>query len=742
MTETLKYVVEDRVLAEVLGRNNFSTKESAVLELVKNAYDAGAEKLSISFNKSESNGKLFIEIADDGTGMNADDIKNAWMHVGKSTREYVDSKTGRVFAGSKGIGRFALARLGEKIELFSKKDGNFSIKWSTDWEKSSLESIELSDAKSGTIIRIYDLRDKWSSRNIIPLKVYLSKVYNDDKMEVILNYQAGGVDVTDRTKNIWINPKIGENFVDSIKIDYDSNSQTLNVKLVLDEFKSSVKEIVGLSPKGTEVSLNIASELKKDIIKLLKEDEEEKEVSEEDIEAILTELGDFSGMLYFSLVSVTDKDFEKFEYKYQNLSDRYSYGVILYRNSFSIDSFEGRRDWLKLSQRAAASPAAASHVSGSWRVRHNQLSGYISIDKQKNNHIEDISNRQGVVENIYFNILVEIIHVALKEFESYRQNIIRQISRYKDRLIERTIIEAQKESTAEDIVRSTIENPEKISELTKDDFEKIQEKINTQKQALDDLGEDRKRIEENYRYEVQLLNVLATLQLKVSSLSHEVQNNRNSLAANPTKIEEALKRKYGWGELLLEKPSSRNIPKLIDGLSNDLEKVLDLADTIIDETKKDNFAVKEFELEELLDLIVNKWKQQYNWVKFIVRVNHDEKIKISYDLLMVIMDNLILNSVQINESTGDLSITIELNYSDGELRLVYFDNGVGLDAKYKDNPGKILNVHETTREDGHGLGMWIVSNTIYKLGGEIEINPKFKGFYLQASIKIDESENQ
>ncbi|MDY7593450.1 hypothetical protein UN679_03970 [Streptococcus suis] len=48
-------------------------------------------------------------------------------------------------------------------------------------------------------------------------------------------------------------------------------------------------------------------------------------------------------------------------------------------------------------------------------------------------------------------------------------------------MIERTIIEAQKESTAEDIVRSTIENPEKISELTKDDFEKIQEKINTQK---------------------------------------------------------------------------------------------------------------------------------------------------------------------------------------------------------------------------------------------------------------------
>ena len=742
MTEALKYIVEDRVLAEVLGRNNFSTKESAVLELVKNAYDAGAEKLTISFRKSKSTGKLFIEIADDGTGMNGEDIKNAWMYVGKSTRDYIDSKTGRVFAGSKGIGRFALARLGEVVELCSKKEGNSKIKWTTDWERSNLESIESSDDEHGTIIRIYDLRDKWSSRNIVPLKDYLSKVYNDDQMGITLDYQTDGVAITDTTENIWANPKIGENFVDSIEMDYDSSSQKLNIKLTLDEFKSSVEEIVGFSTKGKEVSLNITSELKKDIIKLLKEDEEEREVTEEEIKNVLTELGDFSGRLYFSLVSITDKDFEKFKYKYQTLSERYSRGVILYRNSFSIDSFEGRRDWLKLSQRAVASPAAASHVNGSWRVRPRQISGYISIDKKKNKHIEDISNRQGVVENIYYHILLEIIYIALKEFESYRQGIIRLINEYQMELLEKAISEEQKESTVEEIVRNTIENPDRITELTKTDFEKIQEKLNDQKKVIDDLGEDRKRIEEDYRYEVQLLNVLATLQLKVSSLSHEVQNNRNSIAANPTKIEEVLKRKYNWEKLRLDRPSSRNLPMLIEALSNDLEKVLDLADTIIDETKKDKFTVKEFELNELIDLIVGKWQEQYKWVDFKVNVDSDELIKISYDLLMVILDNLILNSVQINENTANLSIFIKLNYRDGNLNLVYYDNGVGIDAKYKENPEKILNVHETTREDGHGLGMWIVSNTIYKLKGELKINPNLPGFHLHASMIINESESQ
>lgn len=49
MGDKLNYIVEDNIIAEVLGRNNFSTKESAILELIKNAYDAGASKLNLIF---------------------------------------------------------------------------------------------------------------------------------------------------------------------------------------------------------------------------------------------------------------------------------------------------------------------------------------------------------------------------------------------------------------------------------------------------------------------------------------------------------------------------------------------------------------------------------------------------------------------------------------------------------------------------------------------------------------------
>ena len=73
--EQLRYVVEDSTIAEILGVQNFSTKESAVLELVKNAYDAQATELRIVISPSE------ITITDNGIGMNQEMIHTHWMHV-------------------------------------------------------------------------------------------------------------------------------------------------------------------------------------------------------------------------------------------------------------------------------------------------------------------------------------------------------------------------------------------------------------------------------------------------------------------------------------------------------------------------------------------------------------------------------------------------------------------------------------------------------------------------------------
>ncbi|MBR1742401.1 MAG: ATP-binding protein [Lachnospiraceae bacterium] len=82
--EKLEYIIEDSTIAEVLGVQNFSNEESAVLELVKNAYDAQSPDVIINISKT----KMVIE--DTGVGMNREKILEAWMHVGKSDKDYME----------------------------------------------------------------------------------------------------------------------------------------------------------------------------------------------------------------------------------------------------------------------------------------------------------------------------------------------------------------------------------------------------------------------------------------------------------------------------------------------------------------------------------------------------------------------------------------------------------------------------------------------------------------------------
>lgn len=735
MGDKLNYIVEDNIIAEVLGRNNFSTKESAILELIKNAYDAGSNKLNLIFKKSENTGRLMLEIIDDGSGMNENDIRQAWMHVGKSTRDYKDSDTGRIFAGSKGIGRFALARLGESVDMFTKKKNDVGYHWQTNWNSSEID-IDYNIASQGTKIQINELRDKWSSKSIKPLKNYISKTYRDSKMKIsIIFLVENGESLEEETELIWTNPKIGENYLESITINYDSKNKKLYGQVLLDEFNDSVWKMTNKNIKEYHFEQNMVDELKKEISKLIieEEDVDKKDITDEMIAELLKEVGSFKGELYFSLNNVTQVDKEKYEYKHDTLSNRFKGGVILYRNAFSIDSFEGRTDWLELGKRSSSSPAAASHPTGSWRVRRNQLSGYIIIDKEENACIEDISNRQGIVQNIHFKILKKIVVSALEEFEAYRQSIIRDIKKIKDKEDSTSVI---KEVDIENKIDSFIDHSRSIEELTIQDLVEVRNRLLEFKNKFDDIMYEKLEVEENYRYEAQLLNVLATVQLKISSLSHELHNNRNTIAVNPQKIEDILRRKYNWEELKSEVPSSRNIPSLLKNLKKDLEKVLDLSDTIIDENKKERFEPREYSLEVLVEEIVEKWKTQYNWVHFKTNFTGEDIIIISYDYLMIILDNLILNSVQVNECRKELEISVDFDYNKGKLLLEYSDNGEGLDKKYKNNPSKILNVHEGTREDGHGLGMWMVNNTVYKLNGNISIDGETKGFNLKAEMNI------
>lgn len=709
--EKLQYVIEDKTIAELLGVQNFSTDESAILELVKNAYDARATFIKFIFEDNK------LVVLDDGIGMDIYDIKGKWMHVGKSTKEYktvLANNQIRVLAGSKGIGRFALARLGEFASVISKKDDSTGVVWETDWNTSSVYEDENIN-QIGTKITIEKLREKWNRKKVDKLIEFLSKTYNDDVMDIVVSHP----EVNKKVNSYFTEFYPGINCLAKININYESSNHTLTTEITSDEFLDSAKTYCeNIDLRYFLQTTNMFDEFK---------NFDKWDLSEDELREYLIRLGDFSAELSFS-INPSKLDVEKFLYKHHTLPQESLRGIVLYRNAFSISSYEGKKDWLGLGKRSRKSPAAASHPTGSWRVRENQIAGKVEIDKQRNSELQDLSNRQGLDENIFYEMFVEIVLVGIKEFERYRQNIVRRIN------VKNSTSDKEKVSRISDRVLS---NPSAISSFTKEETEQLAAEIRDYQKASSEAQRERDDVETRYKYDVRILNVLATVGLKASSIAHEMRNDRNSIADNIDNIIEALKEFGLWDEINLPErteKSYQNIPYLLETNKNVSTKLLAFMNTMLSEIEKKQFVATWQSISDILNRIKRNWEEDYAWVEISINLEDDICYKISEDYLQVVFDNLILNSIQQNESSNHLDIAISVAPTGNLLLFTYKDNGKGLDKKYLKHPEKILEVHETTRKKGHGLGMWIVNNTVTMSGGEISKIVGSDGFLLEFTI--------
>ena len=110
---TLSFSVETRVLRE-LGERLVKQPDVAIVELIKNAYDADARECSVQYNPQ---GRIVVK--DDGTGMTLDRFTNAWMRIGTGSKVHTpySPRYRRAITGEKGIGRFAVRFLGSALHL-------------------------------------------------------------------------------------------------------------------------------------------------------------------------------------------------------------------------------------------------------------------------------------------------------------------------------------------------------------------------------------------------------------------------------------------------------------------------------------------------------------------------------------------------------------------------------------------------------------------------------------------------
>lgn len=707
----LKYIVEDSRVAELLGVQNFTKKESAILELVKNSFDAGASELKIIFKEDQ----LILE--DNGKGMNEDDIRNKWMHVGKSSKENeysfsdIDGNE-RIYSGSKGIGRFALARLGEKVELISSKLKNYTVIWKTDWNTADFEIEDQISEKSKTKIMIYNLRDKWNEGSIESLKQYLSRTIRNSQMKISIEFKEKIYVI----EEFFSEPKLGINCLSIIRFKYSAIDKKLECIITSDEFTDEAKKYYEGNIQAKYEILNIYTLFSKKF---------EKDI---ELQNKLQEIGNFKGEFYFKISSLkTDK--EKFLYKYSRIPEPYKEGVILYRNFFSISSYDGSKDWIGLGQRARKSPAAATHPTGSWKVRENNIAGKVEIDKNENSMLRDLSNRQGLEENEYYEIFIKIIEKVFETFENYRQGIIKKIN-------EKNILE---ETQDEEILQRILSDLNEIGRLNQQEREKLKvEILGLQKRELS-IKETLKSNEENFKYDVRVLNMLSTIGLKASSVAHDLQNERNNINSLCKDLKNALVMHKVWDILNKDENKKRaayNVPKMLEENERINNKIFVFIGTLLEDNKKNKFKCSELKVLDVMKKIKDIWERDYKILKIDLVIDPDIKFKSSEDIFKVVFDNLILNSFQQNSSKNRINIKIKIEEVNEFLEISYEDDGRGLLEKYAKNPMKILDVHETSRENGHGLGMWITNNTITKTSGKIEeikniLNKGInKGFYM------------
>jgi hypothetical protein len=160
--------VSPRVLGP-LGAEQLQDPALAVLELVKNSWDADARRVSIVVDQGRKTGRIVV--MDNGHGMTQEEFEQRWLVIGASLKRSEEiSEGGRPLIGEKGLGRLSSFALGRVIYFVSARAGRKGFSAKVNWEDlqaaSSLEDyvVEITNARSrrGTRVELQELKAEWN----------------------------------------------------------------------------------------------------------------------------------------------------------------------------------------------------------------------------------------------------------------------------------------------------------------------------------------------------------------------------------------------------------------------------------------------------------------------------------------------------------------------------------------------------------------------------------------------------
>lgn len=474
-------------LLQLLGDQLIGSSRLAVFELVKNAYDADADLVSVTLSLGGASEKPSIIVQDNGEGMTLTTVENIWLIPGDDHREKQriarqrTPKYHRLPLGEKGLGRFAVHKLGDTIRLITRAQGEYECVVEIDWR--SLIAVQYLDnapvtirtrepavfkgSQTGTRIEIGDLRqDGWTRGEVRRLFKQITSICSP--------FEAPGSFVAKLIvpqAEHWL-----EDLPDTIEI-RNRAPWKFTFKVNADgglEWSYSFRQIAGVKLDGRSIErksepLKLPPGISTDT--LTKEKKEKKVIADQ---TTLAGIGPISGEFF-----VYDRDRDLLQ-KMSNVQLLTEYldengGMRVYRDGIRVYNYgEPNDDWLGLDLRRVNAPTRG--------ISRNIILGVINLSQEDSFDLIEKTNREGFVENDASERLRRIILGVLATLEAERQidkERIRQVVAAKGNADAGGItkpIAALRNAIAKNNLQPTVRTElEKCAKKIEDDYNAMQE---------------------------------------------------------------------------------------------------------------------------------------------------------------------------------------------------------------------------------------------------------------------------
>ena len=744
-------------LLTMLGDQLIKNERIALVELIKNAYDADADSVEVrleNFNEDMSvNDCSSIVIKDDGCGMSPERIKDSWMNPA-DPKKYIEKKKGkrktpekeRVIQGEKGIGRFSVLKLGKSITITTRSEGSefesvlkydftefddeFTLR--KDEQKDIfLDEIEIDYSEvappklitdsRGTVIEIRELKGRWNQNAIEKLCMDVSgltdpvsriidrKATDNFRISVFCNEKPQPIE----DKNAeYLKRLVEDKAVLKIQGEFDSKQNAF----IFREGENGKKEQVSLEDSKIK-GLWIWQREFKGSEKYVQPTLPGLSIQERGIKARRNrrnaddgyQCGSFK--FHFYIFDFSRGVSGKYELKQSEKDMLKDYRVYLYRDNVRVYPYgDPDDDWLNIDVTRGTARAGDF-------FSNDQIVGWIDISQKDNPDLRDKTNREGLIEK---GDAVSDFKFLIPTFLSYIKQY--HYSRYQQKGIDRNVV---------DLARSEIVS-KRLSEL-KSDFKEKGDNPSVLK--VREIEKDYKKEKSYLLQRAEITEDLAGVGLSVEMTSHDIM----LMMARADDIAKQLSR-------LSENSGDDEIRQRSDMLVGILSQVTDSMRDVQSLFKSAKRRKKALRIEPVLDKIFQIYKsllekKDIHYRKVVLPGSPliaDTNDGVIMQVLINLFDNASYWFDTVNSTEKEILVT--LNGSQGEL--IFSDNGPGID---KDDLPYIFEAFYSGKgREGRGLGLYIARQLLQRHDYTISVaegsRGKLSGANFVVSFIKEESE--